>query len=121
MFGRLFTARELYDYFVNAQRLTLKRTHAWTNQRRQAQNEQHHELTGQWGLGRKTPIDSPDYREVDALAEAARQQASGWGSGREQGSGYGGAPGSSSDVWDDWRSGAGAWHCDKCRCRDGDQ
>ena len=73
VFGRLFTARELYDYFVNAQRLTLKKTHAWTNQRRQAALEQHHKLTGQWGLGRKTPIDSPD-REVNALAEARQRK-----------------------------------------------
>ena len=65
-FGEMFTAGELYAYFVNARQLTLKRPHAWTSPTRRQQVINHYVLTNKWGLGSQTPVGQPDRREVDA-------------------------------------------------------
>ena len=62
MFGHEYTAAELYQYFLNARRLTTKRPHAWTNAERREAVVQHKEATGSWGLGKGLAVGEVAWR-----------------------------------------------------------
>jgi len=50
MFGHEYSASEIYQYFMNARRLSTRRPHAWTNAQRRDAHLQHGAVTGRWGL-----------------------------------------------------------------------
>ena len=47
----VFTAHELYGYYVNCRRVVLTKPHAHTNPDRRRQVVAHWRSTGHWGMG----------------------------------------------------------------------
>ena len=56
MFGHLYTAAEIYQYFINARLLSTRRPHSWTNRERRQAVEQHYAETACWGQGKGSAV-----------------------------------------------------------------